>query len=113
LYNPQQGTCLTIVYVNCVGFVSLDLNPDSFATPVGSGMQLVATATYHDGTSGNDSYSAAWTSSNTSIATVQTTGAASPGLVSALAPGTPTIQASMRLHGSRNVRALLRREGLR
>jgi len=59
--------------------------------------QLALMGTYHDGTVHNLSASATWSSANTGIATVQSMGAASPGLVAGVAPGAVTIQGSIRL----------------
>ena len=69
--------------------VSISITPGSAALTVGGTQQLTATANYSDGSSTNISSSSTWTSSNSTIATVNSTG-----LVGAAVAGTVTITAS-------------------
>ena len=95
--NVQTATCVTIVYKNCLGYVLVDMSPPTFVTAVNGSKQLAVMGTYHDGTIYNLSSGTAWSSTNTGVATVQTMGAASPGMVAGVAPGSVTIQGSIRL----------------
>ena len=67
---------------------SITLSAVNLSIPVGSIQRLIATGTYSDGTSYDISTQVTWASSNTSVATVDTTG-----LVTALAAGTANITA--------------------
>ena len=69
--------------------VSISITPGSAALTVGSTKQLTATANYSDGSAANINSSATWTSSNSTIAAVNSTG-----LVGAAAAGNVTITAS-------------------
>ncbi len=82
--NPG-GTTLTTIAVT----------PASPSINSGSSQAFTATGTYSDGSTQNITTSAGWTSSNSAIATVQTTGQASPGLAAGIAAGKVTITATM------------------
>jgi len=69
--------------------VSISVTPGSAALTVGGSQQLTATANYSDGSMANISSSATWTSSNSTIAAVNSTG-----LVGAATAGNVTITAS-------------------
>lgn len=77
----------------CRGFfqspiaTGIAINPSSVVVGTGSTLQLSATATYDDGSTGNIS-KVTWTSSNPAVATVS-----SSGVVSGVATGTATITA--------------------
>ena len=78
---------------------SIAITPSSATVMAGSYVQFTATGTYTDGSTANVSNLVSWSSSNTSIATVNTTGlayAASPGTVTiTAASGTATGTASL------------------
>jgi hypothetical protein len=69
--------------------VSLAITPQNPTAYVGSPQPFTATLTYTDGTSQDVTSSVAWSSSNLSVATISTSGQASP-----LASGTTMIQAN-------------------
>ena len=81
---------------------SIAIIPTSAKVTAGSSVQFTATGTYTDGSTANISSSVSWSSSGTSVATVNTTGlayAASPGTVTITAAsgatsGTATLTAS-------------------
>ena len=68
---------------------SIAVTPASPSASVGSNVQFHATATYSDGSQADITSSASWTSSNTSVATINSTG-----LAAARAQGMTTIQAA-------------------
>ncbi len=72
---------------------SIQLTPFQPRLPVGYGVRLVATAIFSDGTTMEVTSLATWTSSASGVAAVSDT-AGSKGVVSALSPGSATIQAS-------------------
>ncbi|MBF0559649.1 MAG: Ig-like domain-containing protein, partial [Nitrospirae bacterium] len=67
---------------------SIAVTPSNFTIAISETIQFSATAYYSDGTTGDISNSATWTSGNTSYAT-----ASSSGLVEGIAAGTSTIRA--------------------
>ena len=67
----------------------VEITPPDPSLPIGATQQFTATATQSDGTSIDVTAQAAWASSNTSVATVN-----SKGLASALGAGTTTITAT-------------------
>jgi hypothetical protein len=67
---------------------SITVTPNPAAVGYGGNLQFTATGTYTDGSTGNITNSAAWSSSNSSIATV------SSGLAYGANPGTVTITAA-------------------
>jgi hypothetical protein len=73
---------------------TMTLSPTNASLTVGNTMQFVATAGYSDGSSKVVTSSAAWSSSDTSVAPIETTGQSNPGLASGMAPGNVNITAS-------------------
>ena len=69
--------------------VSIAVTPANPSGPVGATQQFTATGTYSDGTSHNVTTSVTWSSSNTGVASI-----GSSGLATAVAVGTTTITAS-------------------
>ncbi len=67
---------------------ALSVSPSSITLSPGSGYQLTATAAYDDGTTTNVTSSAAWSSSNTAVASVS-----AGGYITASSTGTATIAA--------------------
>ena len=67
----------------------VEITPSNPSLPIGATQQFTATATQSDGTSIEVTDQATWTSSNTAVATVN-----SSGLASALRPGTAIITAA-------------------
>ena len=57
-------------------------------------LQIVAVILYSDGSNQKVTTSASWTSSNTAVATVESSTGSHPGVVSGVAPGTTTITAA-------------------
>jgi uncharacterized protein YjdB len=74
---------------------SVTVSPTSASVPAGLTQQFSATGHYSDGSSGDITASATWSSSNTGIATISNT-AGSQGLARGVAPGGPvTITATL------------------
>lgn len=69
---------------------SIAITPNSFTIAPGATKQLVATATYSDGTTANVSSTASWTSATQSVAKVNASG-----LATAISSGSTTITASL------------------
>jgi hypothetical protein len=78
----------TLLTVGPAVLASIAVTPQTPIVVIGGTLQLTATGTYTDASTQNLSGSVAWSSSNTSDATVNTTG-----LVNGIANGTPTITA--------------------
>jgi hypothetical protein len=79
-YNVQKATCGTWCRT-CQGAVDSWVYDNPFALPMRLTHQLSLTVQYHSGTQVNDTGSAGWNSSNTSVATVNN------GLVTAVSAG--------------------------
>ncbi len=73
---------------------SIAVTPAQSSVVVGSTQQFTATGTYSDGSTNNVTASAAWSSSNTTVATISNT-SGSQGLASGVAAGAATITASV------------------
>jgi hypothetical protein len=84
--GPISGSATVNVVAAAVQSISITPNP--FTTGVGIARQLTATGTFSDGSKANITASAAWSSSDMTIATV--TG----GTASGVAPGSTTITAT-------------------
>lgn len=74
---------------------SVFVSPAAATITVGGSAQFTANGNFSDGSTQNVTATADWTSSNTSVATVESTGEANPGKVSGVAPGATTIMASL------------------
>lgn len=75
--------------VNNAVITGISISPTTPSTPKGTPVTFTATATYSNGATGNASGSVIWASSDTAVATLNTTGVAS-----SLAQGSTTIFAS-------------------
>jgi hypothetical protein len=73
------------------GITSIAVTPAGPTLAIGGTQQFVATATYSDGTTANETTAATWSSSSPAVATV----GAATGLATALEGGTATISASI------------------
>ncbi|MGA3027306.1 MAG: Ig-like domain-containing protein [Bryobacteraceae bacterium] len=76
--------------VSAAPLVSIAIAPQSATIPQGRGIQFTATGVYADGSSQNLTNVVAWTSSDTTVATVS-----SSGLATAVGQGTTTITATL------------------
>ena len=74
--------------------ISLSISPTAASLNVGSTLQFTATAGYSDGSSKTVTNSAAWSSSNSAVASIQTSGQTGPGLARGKAPGNVNVTAS-------------------
>jgi uncharacterized protein YjdB len=74
---------------------SISVTPTGASTTVGGTQQFTATANYSSGPSQNVTSSATWSSSNTAVASIQSTGQSTPGLASGVVLGSVTITASL------------------
>ena len=84
-----SSTSATLVQ-SVLSITSIAVTPASLSLSIGATQQLVATATYSDGSHGNINSSAAWSSSDATVATVSTAGVAT-----GVAEGAATIQAAV------------------
>ena len=75
--------------VSSPALVSIAITPGSVSVPAGTPWQFTATGTYTDGTTGDLTGSATWSSSDNTVATV------SAGLASSLKQGSITATASL------------------
>jgi murein DD-endopeptidase MepM/ murein hydrolase activator NlpD len=89
VYNVQTGTC-NPPCTNCEGVTAVDVTPNPADCPVGQKMQLTATAYYYNGSYQNITNTSQWSSSDTSLATVN-----SSGLMTGVSSGSPTITATL------------------
>jgi Bacterial Ig-like domain (group 2) len=85
-YNVRKATCGTFC-VTCHGANDAWIIDDPFVVAVGTTHQLTFTVQYDSGTQYNHTTQAAWSSSNTGIATVNT------GLVNAVSAGSASMDA--------------------
>jgi len=86
-YQGKSGSAQLTATIATV--MSVAVTPSSASVPVGGTQQFTATATYSDGTTSNVSSTAAWSSSNTAVATVNAVG-----LATAVANGQATLTAT-------------------
>lgn len=71
--------------------IDLNISPISPTILVTDTVQFTASATYNNGTMSDITDTGNWTSSSTSVASIQTNGQASPGLATGAAPGSTEI----------------------
>lgn len=91
VFNVTTATCGSYC-ICCDGYTAISVTPNPEDCPIGETDQLHATATYDDGSTYDVTTTATWTSSNTAVATVS-----SSGLLTAYEAGTTTITASDQL----------------
>src|SRR5271165_4572765 len=88
------GLALPIVGCSTASVTALQVSPSTATAAVGQTVQFMATATYnqgsHPGSNQNATDSATWSSSNTSVATIN-----SSGVATAVGAGTTVITASI------------------
>ncbi len=80
--------------LNVKALTSLAISPANPVISVGATQGFKATATYSDNSSADATASANWSSSDPTVATIQTAGQSSPGLATAVANGSANIQAT-------------------
>ena len=88
-----NSTTLTVTASGPV-LTSITVTPVNPSIAIGITQQFTATGNYSDGSTQNLTNSVTWTSANTSVATVQSTGTSHPGLATGIATGTTNIQAT-------------------
>jgi hypothetical protein len=93
IFNVQTATCGGPCLI-CQTTTDASVDPNPTTTPFSGSQQATFTLFISDGSTVDQTSSAHWSSSNTSIATVQTAGSSSPGMVSGIAIGTATLTAS-------------------
>lgn len=86
------ATLLTLSFTGCVNATlkSIAVTPETPSVQVGKTQQMTATGTYSDGSTKTITSTVDWTSSDTSEASVSSTG-----LVTGVAPGTVTVTAAL------------------
>ena len=70
------------------------MTPTSASTTIGGTLQFTATAQYSDNSQQDVTASATWSSSNSAVATLESSGQSNPGLATGVSPGTANITAS-------------------
>jgi len=95
-FNVQLGVS-DACCIDCSGYCGLYITPSPTVSVVGQSIQLYAQSYYIDGTLHDFTGSSTWSSNNTGISTVQTSGQANPGLLSGVGLGSCTITASRSL----------------
>ena len=88
-YSISGSSGSTILTVNSAALSSISVTPANPSIPVGVTQQFAATGTYSDGTSYDITTQVTWISSDTLVATVN-----SSGLATAIAAGTASITAT-------------------
>ncbi|MGP8253334.1 MAG: hypothetical protein ACLQHF_14990 [Terracidiphilus sp.] len=86
IYNPQKATC-GYNCLDCSGYTTDQIDPSPFSLGVSNSVQGSFTYWMANGTPYDITSGASWSSSNTSIASVQTTGQSSPGQGTGVSPG--------------------------
>lgn len=92
-FGGQQTTTTLTVSSSGTTLTSLNISPPSPIIAVGVTQQFFANAMFSDGTGTDVTRSAAWTSSDTTKAAIQTTGQTVPGLATGMAVGSVSITA--------------------
>jgi hypothetical protein len=87
VYNVQKATCGSTYCQSCDGAVGSSIAPSPSSVGVGRYTNLTFTVKYKSGSTFNDTSAAAWSSSNTAVATVST------GTVHGVAIGTASMSA--------------------
>ncbi len=87
VFNAQNGTCAVITCYGCNGFVSWYSVVDPFSLAASGSQQSRDFVTWHDGTNYDRTSGSSWSSTDTTIATVQTAGQANPGMMYGVSPG--------------------------
>ncbi len=82
------------VTVQAAALVGISISPDNPSQPAGSAQQFTATGTYSDGSTGDVTNSATWSSSDATVATI-----ASNGVATTKKQGSTTIAASLNSFG--------------
>jgi hypothetical protein len=90
ILNAHAGTCGSYC-VSCCGYTAFSVTPSPAYCPLGLTAQCGAQATYCSGWVYSFTNSSSWSSSNTSILTVNNT--TQKGLVTGVGPGTATVSA--------------------
>jgi uncharacterized protein YjdB len=90
--NNSSVTATAVLTVSTKVITAITVSPSSatISSELGQTQQFTAQATFSDGSFGDVTSTTAWTSSNTSYATISSSGLASP-----VAPGSVTIDASL------------------
>ncbi len=88
--STYAGSTSSTLTESVLTVTSIAVTPASISLSVGATLQLVATATYSDGTQGAVTSSVTWSSSDLTIATVT-----SAGVATGVAEGSATIQATL------------------
>ena len=84
------GSTSSVLTQNIKTLSSISLSPTNVSVPIGATQQFTATGTFSDGTVGNITASATWTSSATTVATISVAGVAT-----LLNEGPTTVQAAV------------------
>jgi Bacterial Ig-like domain (group 2) len=91
--------CGALILSGCgsseVNLTDITLSPISPTIFVGDTVQFTATASYSNGTMSDITKTANWTSSATSVATIDSVGSDVPGLATGVAPGGTTISVTL------------------
>lgn len=95
-YNVRKATCGAFCQT-CNGVTGWSFVDNPFAVAVSDQHQQTLYETWNSGSQYNDNSISSWTTSNSGVATVQTRGNTSPGLVKGVSAGSSTISAQAEL----------------
>ncbi|MGH9497498.1 MAG: Ig-like domain-containing protein [Candidatus Sulfotelmatobacter sp.] len=93
-FSAVNGSTTLTVSNSSATLTSISIAPTAITLSVGGTMQFVATAGYSDGSSRIVTSSATWSSSDSTVASIQSTGQTTPGLATGVAPGNVNITVS-------------------
>ena len=95
-YNVRKATCGAFCQT-CNGVTGWSFVDNPLAVALSGQHQQTLYETWNSGSQYNDNSLSSWTTSNGGVATVQTRGNTSPGLVKGVSPGSATISAQAQL----------------
>lgn len=93
-FKGISGQVILTINAHTKTLTNLTISPLNPAIAVTATQQFIATATFQGGSTSDVTSSANWSSSDNAEATIQTTGDGSPGLATAISPGSPNIDAT-------------------
>jgi hypothetical protein len=91
--GPNLANSLNVTDTAAPTLSSISITPTNPSVVMGSTEQLTATGIYSDGSTANLTNTVAWSSNTTQYVTIESSGGANPGLATAVAAGSATINA--------------------
>ncbi len=93
-FNGMMGSTTLTVTTSSAVVTSVSMSPTAVTVGVGAATQFSAVAGYNDGSSKNVTALATWTSTDSTIVAIQSSGQATPGMATAVSPGDVNITVS-------------------